>query len=335
MLITLVSGEILKISTKAKLFYFSMLGVSVCYFLMSFSVSPATFITLDFVSAVPQMLISSLIGLFMADFSRDTGMEKLNGRYVFWINVGALIAPVMAMYIAGLYGIRAPFFAVAAFNLIGLIYFAQFKIVQNDKKIPNISAKKTLRQTWRTTVAFFRRRDLASAYLINFGQYAFQGLRMLYVPIMIVQSGFDKDVVGWVLAAGIVPYVILSNPVSALAKKTGIRIWVAIGFFSLAAFAVAATMLSGRALLAVFVLWQISGALIEPLTDLFFFNVAKGADRDRFYGIFKTVSRLPRFIVPVIAAGCIMLTGATSSVWLLGAVIAGLTGLFVLLGKSK
>ncbi|MCL2748875.1 MAG: MFS transporter [Alphaproteobacteria bacterium] len=335
MLITLFSGEMFKLSSKAKMLYISMLSVAVIYFMMAFSIKPATFIALDFVSAVPQMLIGSLLALFMADFSKNVGMEKLNGRYVLWINAGCLIAPMVAMYMASHFGIRSPFFAVAVINLLGLLYFRWFGIIQPDKKIPKISPRKTFKSVWKTTIAYFKQRDLVRAYFINFGQYALSAIRLLYVPIMVIEAGFGKDTLGWVLTAGIVPYVLLAEPLGRIAKKTGIKIWVALGFLSFAVFSFWASFATGTTLLAIFILWQISGALIEPLTDIFFFDAAKGKDRERFMGIFRTVNRLPRFIVPVIGAGFIMFFGTTSSVWLLTGIIGLLAGLFVLLPARK
>ena len=336
MIITLFSGEMLKISTKAKLLYGSMIAVSICYFMMAFSIKPATFIALDFVSAVPWMLISSLISLFMADFaSKSIGMERLNGRYILWLNAGALIAPVIAMYIADMFGIRAPFFAVALINFLGLLYFKWFGIIQADKKPPKISPKRTMKSIWRTTVGYFGHRDLVRAYLINFGQYAIVSLRVLYVPIMVMQAGFSKDTLGWVLTIGIIPYVLLAEPISRAAKKTGPGIWVAIGFLSFAALSFWASFASGKTLLAIFILWQISGAMIEPLTDIFFFNAAKAGTREKYFGVFKTVNRLPRFIVPMIGAGVIWFFGSTSSVWVLTGIIAVLTGLFTLFSGPK
>ena len=336
MILTLVSGEMLKLTSKAKLLYFSMAALAIMYFLMAFSIKPATFIALDFASAVPQMLVGSLLSLFMADFaSKSIGMERLNGRHVLWLNAGALLAPIVAMYIAGRFGIRAPFFAVALVNLLALLYFKGFGIIQSDKKIPKITPRKTMKSIWHTTIGYFKRRDLVRAYIINFGQYAISSLRLLYVPIVVIQAGFSKDVLGWVLAAGIVPYVIISEPISRLARRTGARIWVALGFLSFAAFSFWASFASGKTLLMIFVLWQISGAFIEPLTDLFFFDAAKGKDRERFFGVFKTVNRLPRFIIPMIGAGVIWFFGTTGSVWILTGIIGILTGLFVLLSRSR
>ncbi|MCL1902608.1 MAG: MFS transporter, partial [Alphaproteobacteria bacterium] len=337
MLITLVSGEMFKLTTKAKLLYFSITALAVMYFMMAFSIKPGTFIALDFASAVPQMLIGSLLSLFLADFaSKNIGMERLNGRLVLWLNAGALFAPVVAMYIASWFGIRAPFFVVAAVYLGALIYFKTFGIIQEDKKIPKLSAKKTFKSVWKTTIGYFKRADLTRAYMINFGQYAIVALRHLYVPIMVIEAGFSKDVLGWVLAAGILPYVFLSEPVSWLAKRIGAKPIVAIGFLSFAVFSIWATFATGPTLLFIFIAWQISGALIEPLTDIFFFDAARGRHRERFFGIFKTVNRLPRFIIPLIGAAVITQMGTTASVWFLTAIIGVLTGLFILLsGRRK
>ncbi|MCL1785836.1 MAG: MFS transporter [Alphaproteobacteria bacterium] len=336
MVITLLSGEMLKFASKTRLLDICLIAVSVMYFMMAFSIRPATFIALDFASAVPWMLISSLISLFMADFSKGVGMEKLNGRYVLWLNTGALLAPVLAMYLAGRFGIRTPFFVIAALNILALGYFRWFKIIQPEKKIPKISPKKTMKSIWKTTIAYFKRRDLTRAYLINFGQYAIVSLRLLYVPIMVIEAGFDKSTLGWILTAGIIPYIVLSEPLGRLAKKTGIRVWVMIGFLTFAGFSFWASFATGKTLLAIFILWQISGALIEPLTDIFFFDAAKtGKDRERFFGIFKTVNRLPRFILPAIGAWMIMFFGTTGSVWILTGIIGVLAGLFVLMPIKK
>lgn len=335
MIITMVSGEMLKLTTKVKLLGFSMAALAVMYFMMSFSIKPATFIALDFASAVPQMLISSLLSLFMADFAGNVGMERLNGRYVFWTNVGALVAPSIAMWIASMFGIRAPFFAVAVINLLGLLYFRWMGIIQEDKRPPKINPRRTVKSIINTTIGYFKDAGLVRAYLINFGQYAISALRLLYVPILVVEAGFSKSVLGWVLTAGIIPYVLLSQPISNLAKKTGPQIWVAIGFLSFAAFSIWATFATGWTLLAIFVLWQISGAMIEPLTDLFFFNAARGKNRDKYFGIFKTVNRLPRFVIPMIGAGFIWFFGTTRSVWILTAIIGVFAGLFVLLSGRK
>jgi len=85
-----------------------------------------------------------------------------------------------------------------------------------------------------------------------------------------------------------------------------------------------ATLVTGFPLLAIFVLWQISGALMEPVHDLLFFDNAEPAQRARFYGVFRTSAHLPNIIAPTLGAACITFFGATTAVWFVTAVIGAL-----------
>ena len=90
MILGVFSKELLRWFSKARLLYTAFLLVVVCYAMMSFSVKPVTFITLDYVSGIGSTIVGILIPLFMADFSKNIGMAKLNARYYFWVNIGAL-----------------------------------------------------------------------------------------------------------------------------------------------------------------------------------------------------------------------------------------------------
>ena len=332
LIIGLFAGEIFKRISKARLFYVCLLFAGILYFMMAFSIKPATFISLDFLSAVPQVLIGLLIPLFMADFSKDIGMAKLNGRYWLWVNVGALVAPMLAVLIADSFGLRAPFFAAAAMYFAGLAVFSRMRIIQQDKKAKAINPNRTLKSVWRSTILFFRRPAFVRAYLVLFGAYALVAMRVIYVPIIVMEQGFSKDILGLILTLGIVPYVVLSQPMAWLAKKYGKKQWLLAGFLSFAVLAFCALFAQGWTLLVIFVLWQISGAFIEPLRDLLFFDAAKKEERARFMGIFRTASSIPRFIAPLLGAVAIFAFGATSAVWIITVFIALLAS-FVLLRK--
>ena len=70
----------------------------------------------------------------MSDFSKNIGMARLNSRYHLWMNVGALIAPTVAVMIANRFDNRAAFMASALIYLAGWGLFKYFKVVQEDKK---------------------------------------------------------------------------------------------------------------------------------------------------------------------------------------------------------
>lgn len=334
MIVGLFSKELLRWFSKARLMYMAFLLVVVCYAMMSFSVKPTTFITLDFTSGVGSTIIGILLPLFMADFSKNIGMAKLNARYYFWVNIGALVAPLFALNMAAWFGnYRIPFLASAMIYAGGLLFFKRFGIVQQDKEIKSVSPRRTFRSLWLNMLVFFRRTGMPRAYFINFGFYALAAMRVLYVPIVVIEQGFSASVLGWVLTLGILPYIIFDTFIGTLVRRVGAKLLMLIGVSSFVVFATLATFLHGWALLAVFVLWQISGAFMEPVHDLFFFDNTQKSEQSRFYGVFRTTVYLPKVIAPILGAVCIAIMGTTSAVWLVPIAVGVLT-LFVLLSKK-
>ena len=327
MFVGLFANEIFRQFSKVKVFYFVMLMLAVCYAMMSFSIRPSTFIILDYVTGIAITLVGVLIPLFMSDFSKNIGMAKLNSRYHLWLNIGALFAPMIAVAIADEFTNRAAFFASALIYFAGWMSFKFFRVVQEDKKITPVNPRRTFKALWKNTIAFFSRPGMPRAYFVNFGYYSLRAMRYLYVPIVVIENGFSKDTLGWVLTLGIIPYLFLSEMMAKLVRKYGKKMWLMIGFLSFAGFSALATLVTGFPLLAIFVLWQISGALMESVHDLLFFDSAKKAEQTKYYGIFRTSVNLPNVIAPIFGAACIAIFGATSAVWIVTAVIGGLSAL--------
>lgn len=334
MIVSVFSKELLRWFSKARLMYTAFVLIVVCYAMMSFSVKPATFVVLDYTSGVGSTIVAILLPLFMADFSSKIGMAKLNARYHLWVNIGCLVAPLFALNMAAWFGnYRIPFLASAMIYAGGLLFFNRFGIVQVDKEIKKVSPRRTLKSLWINTLAFFRHAAMPQAYIVNFGYYALVAMRVLYVPIVVIEQGFSANVLGWVLTLGILPYIILDLFIGNLVKKVGSKKLMAIGLSSFVILAGLATFVHGWALLAIFVLWQISGAFMEPVHDLLFFDNTQKNEQSRFYGVFRTTANLPYVVAPILGALCIAVTGVTSSVWFVSASVGAVT-LLVLLGKK-
>ena len=321
------STEILHWFTKTRLLYITMITLGACYAMMSFSVKPLTFITLDYVAQAAVTLVNILLPLFISDFSKGVGMEKLNARFHLWANVGALVAPVFAMTIvshfAGNY--RIPFLAAGMIYFSGVLFFKHFGIVQEDKVLKPVSVHKTLRVLRIGMKSFFSKKGMSRAYMVNFGFYALRAMRLLYVPIVVIESGFSNKTLGIVLSLGIIPYIIIESFIGKWMKKYGIRLWLTLGFLLFALCSFVATFASGYTLLVIFILWQIPGAFMEASHDLLFFNGMPRKEQARFYGIFRTSVNVPSVIAPILGAICIALFGTTSAVWLITGIVGVLS----------
>lgn len=334
-LVGLFANEIFRRFSKVKVFYFAMLMIAVCYAMMSFSILPRTFIILDYTTGFAITLTSVLIPLFMSDFSEKVGMARLNARYHLWLNIGAFFAPMVAVLIANKFGNRAAFMGSAIIYLLGWFVFRLFRIVQQDKNVKPVSPRKTIRALMRNTKQFFQAPGMLRAYLVNFGYYSLRALRVLYVPILVIENGFSKDTLGIVLTLGIIPYLFMSEIMGRLVRRFGKTIWLVIGFGSFAILSALAIFVTGVPLLAIFVAWQISGAFMEPVHDLLFFDTASTkAQQTKYYGVFRTSSNLPNIIVPTLGAGAIMLFGTTTAVWTITAFI-GAFMLLILVQRKK
>jgi MFS family permease len=326
-------NEILRLFPKARIFYFAMLMVAICYAMMSFSILPRTFVILDYTTGIATTLITVLIPLFMSDFSKNIGMARLNARYHLWMNIGAVFAPTVAVLIANAHGDRAAFFGSAIIYLLGWSFFKLFRIVQQDKEVKNINPRKTIKSLIINTKLFFRVQGMMRAYLVNFGYYALRTLRVLYVPILVIENGFSKDTLGLVLTLGIIPYLVLTEFMGRAVKKYGKTIWLVLGIGSFSVLSAMATVVTGIPLLAIFVVWQISGALMESVHDLLFFDNVTRQQQARFYGVFRTSVNLPYIIMPGVGALMIALCGATSAVWAVSAFVGAFSILVLVAGR--
>lgn len=329
----LFANEIFRQFSKVRVFYFALIMLTACYAMMSFSILPRTFIILDYATGIAITLSSMLIPLFMSDFSKNIGMARLNSRYHLWLNIGALFAPTVAVLIANHFGNRAAFFGSAVIYLLAWMLFKFFRVVQEDKQIRPVNPRRTFRALWKNTVAFFMVPGMTRAYLVNFGYYSLRAMRVLYVPILVIENGFSKDVLGWVLTLGIIPYLVLSEYMGRAVRRYGKNIWLILGFGSFAILSACATVTTGVPLLAIFVAWQISGALMESVHDLLFFDNAKKTQQTRFYGVFRTSVNLPNVLAPFLGAGMIAIYGTTAAVWAVTATIGALS-IGVLIGRK-
>lgn len=326
-IVGIFSSEIFHFFTKSKLLYFTMSTLGLCYVMMSFSVKPSTFIVLDYLVNIALTINGILLPLFISEFSKGIGMEKLNARLHLWGNIGSVIAPMFAMWVVGLFSgdYRMPFFAAGLVYLSGLLFFKHFGIIQQDKNVKRVNFRKTMRALRISSVSFFRKSGMLRAYVVNFGFYALRSMRLLYVPIIVIENGFTNETLGMILSLGILPYIISELFIGPYIKKYGARFWLTIGFVSFAVFSLIATFASGYALLAIFVLWQISGALMESSHDLLFFNAMPKKEQSKYYGFFRTSVNFPSVVAPIFGTICITLFDSTSAVWLITFVMAVLS----------
>ena len=333
MIISFFSKELLCRFPKIRVLYVAFLLVVVGNVMMGLSHSVWDFVVFDYLSGLGATLVWMLIPLFMADFSGNIGMAKLNARYYLWINIGYLIAPLVALNVAAFFNdYKIAFFISGLFYALGFLFLSRLNVVQAHKKVNKKCETDTLRMLKKNAVAFFRTKGMFRAYLISFGYWAFFYMRLLYIPIIMIEQGFSAANLSFLLTVGIVPYIFIDLVIGSVVKKVGKEIILATGLILSIVLSVCAIFATGWWLFAVFLVWECAGALMEPVCDLLFFDNAKKKERAHYYGVFRTTAYLANIIVPILGAICIAITGVTTSVWSV-LVMISVGALFVLLRK--
>jgi len=116
-------------------------------------------------------------------------------------------------------------------------------------------------------------------------------------------------------------------------RRFGKTIWLVLGFGSFAVLSAIATVVTGVPLLVIFVAWQVSGALMESVHDLLFFDGTTKSQQTKYYGVFRTSVNLPSILVPGVGAAIIAMFGTTAAVWGITTVI-GIMGILVLVARK-
>ncbi len=325
--VSLIPNEVLRYFTKSQIFHFALLVVGIGYCMMGLSVKTGTFIALDYLTGLATVLAGILTPLFMSDFStKKVGMAQLRSRYNMWVNVGVFVGPMLAMYVAQMFdNFRLGFVIAGICYLVCWVDFKYFGIVQAEKKpiVPNI--KRSFKSLARVIKVFFKKQKLKSSYVNSVFYFILANIRGIYVPIVMIERGFTATELGVVLSVGVLPYVFSNMFIVTLIRKFGKRNLMNFGLITFGIFSIWAIFASNFMLPLIFILWQISGAIMSPVRDLAFYDAVKKSERTKFLGIYSTANTFSRIVAPLICAGLIFVFKDTYYVWLFSAFVCVLS----------
>ena len=110
------------------------------------------------------------------------------------------------------------------------------------------------------------------------------------MPILIIRSGLNSGWVGYFLFGVALPLIALEYYFSKIAGKQGFRKMFILGYGSVALLSLIAFFAFSDIYLVMFIIAfaSIGMAIIEPVTEAYFFDILKGKDLYRFYGPYNT-----------------------------------------------
>jgi len=267
------------------------------------------------------MLVTIVLGLLVRDFATTADLAMQEGRYYQYSNFGWLIGPVAAGYIAYFYSNEAVFLFVALVFTASLLYLWHLHL-RVHPAMAHHGDIQTTRHAWADLREFLSRPRLRRVFVLAFGMEFWWIVSSIYIPLAVIGLGYGPEVVGWVVAGGIIPLVLLEPWVGRKAQERGTRSYITVGFGILAAGSLSFALVgfSPELLLFLFAAINVGAALIEPLTDTYFFESARGDEAEEFFGIYNASAPFANLVGPLLGAAVFTIGFGLEGVWILTAV---------------
>ncbi len=282
---------------KGKILFYSLLLTFPTLLLFSIVKDIYFFIFLAVLLIVLSAFRITSFGVIVRDISKSKQISRNEGLVYTFMNIAWVIGPLIAGYFASRFGMTNVFLLSAGFILFGLFVFKATRI-----KDAHISKRRDV-NFFANFKDFFRDKERTFCYFLGGGITIWHTLIYLFMPLLILREGFDSLFVGVFLFLVSVPLILLEYPFAKLAGKKGFKKIFIIGYLIIAVVSFICFFISDIYLL--FFLFFVSGvglAMLEPTTEAYFFDIAKGDDEYRFYGPYNTTIDFNGFAARILAS---------------------------------
>lgn len=240
---------------------------------------PATAISAFVIFLVVNPLLYLSIDIFsetiIGNDESSTGSKR--GLTLTLMSIAAVIAPLVMVVLVGESDNLRPVYFTAAgvFSLFIIFILTKFRDFA-DPQYPQIKVKSTIRSLWMKS-------DVRNVLLAHFVLQIFFTWGAIYMPLYLAtEIGLPWDDIGYVLAVGLMAYVIFEWPIGIIADKwIGEKEIMALGFLILAVTSAYFSFMAD----ATFIGWmilifmtRIGAAMVEITTESYFFKHTKGGD---------------------------------------------------------
>lgn len=288
------------------------------------------FAFLDIPRAAAYMFVTIVLGLLVHDFAKARNLAMEEGRFFQYSNIGWLIGPVAAGYVARYVSNEAVFGFVALVFAGALGYLIHLHL-RVHPAVATESEVQSARHLWDGLREFLSHPKLRAVFALRLGLEFWWVMSAIYVPLAVVQLGFSAEVVGWVVTAGVVPLVVLEAWVGRSARQRGIGGHLLIGLVILAAGSLSFGLIDYQPelLLFAFAAINVGAALIEPLAVTAFFQVAESDETERLFGLYNAATPLSNLIGPALGATVFVIGFGLDGVWVLTGLVLAACALVV------
>ncbi|OVE74506.1 hypothetical protein BVX95_02235 [archaeon D22] len=214
------------------------------------------------------------------------------------VNIGWLLGPLIAGFVAAKYGTKEVFISSVIFLVISLYMLTIMTI-----KLPPKKWKKLDNNILNNVSDYLKNKKLYLPYLILVGVQAWWALIFIYMPMFILENSIGEEVVGIFISLSMLPLVLFEYRAGKLCDRIGFRPLFYYGFMFVSIITIFSFFVSSiYGILGVIILTSIGLAFIEPIMDGFFFSKVNSLEEEKYYPVFQTARYVGTFIGRLVPA---------------------------------
>ncbi|MFH1971843.1 MAG: MFS transporter [archaeon] len=313
-------------SNNIKTYKISLTLIALCYFLFIFIRSLWLIIVLGIILSVLSVLRVDSYGMVVRNSSKKEELSANEGFIYTLMNIGWLIGPLIAGFLADKWGIPIIFFLSGIFMLLSLVLLILMRIRSKDKKIKEVDGNFILNLR-----DFFKKKELVKTYIISGSTSIWWALIFIYIPVHMIETGLRFKEIAFFLFAVIVPLILFEYYFSKKANKIGFKRLFIIGHIIMGLCLVVSFFMPNILfILIVLICGSLGIAMVEATTEAYFFLIAPKKKTEKYYSIYNTTLDVFSIMGKLLIAGFLLILPFKYAFLLLAVIFA----MFVIMACS-
>jgi MFS family permease len=290
---------------QARLWVIGSIATIVAYILFFLVQRTAIFLLVAVALVIIAVLKRAAFGIIVRDANKLSSIGSAEGMIYALANIGWLLGPLIAGFVAVRLGYRPVFLFAGLFVLFALILFLMINVRPINHHTKDDA---TMAGSLRNLRSFFSNARLRKVYALSGGISLYWGVLYIYVPLLIIRSGLSSYWIGLFLFAVSVPLALLEYRIGQLADRHGFRTFFIFGYAVLALAGLLAFLLFEiYSIMIIFVAASIGAACLEATRESYFFRITRQSEEERYYGPYLTHMEVFSTIGKLLGAGLLAL----------------------------
>ncbi len=258
-----------------------------------------------------------VMDIILEDCSTDNLSGRIRGRHLTLMNIGILSGPLAASQMVSRAGFEGVFMTSA------LLYIIVFLWATLGLRSMNLRFRKeiVLAAVWRKAC---RMPNVLCIYGVSFALELFYVVMIVYMPLRLLNLGFDWAHIGAMFTIALLPFVVLQYPLGVIADtKWGEKELLILSLLIMSVSVGVIALSESHSFwwwAGMLFVTRIGAAAVEVLRDAYFYKQIDGDDGD-LIAFFRTTRPVANIVTALLVAG-LLLWFPITSVFILSAVVS-------------